>query len=226
MEVKRAKVYRLPTENASNAIISNNGTVKKFEYHGTQLLTQSYLKSIGKESYHLYFTTDDKIEIEDWYYNSTSNRVYKCTDDQLYEGDNRKIVATTNENLKYTDHRVSPVPNFMDLPQPSKAFIEKYCKVGGIDEVLIEYVNRTYTEWANGNMNPKDYCKIKLDSHNTITIHPIKDSWSREEMIDNIKKALWSIGEYDGIVVNSYPDGTNSGINQESLDKWLDKNIE
>lgn len=29
---------------------------------------------------------------------------------------------------------------------------------------------------------------IKVDSHNIITIHPIKDSWSREEVIEIIKK--------------------------------------
>jgi len=33
----------------------------------------------------------------------------------------REIIATTDPEL--------------NLPQPSKAFIEKYCEVGGIDEV-------------------------------------------------------------------------------------------
>jgi hypothetical protein len=40
------------------------------------------------------------------------------------------VIGTTDESL--------------GLPKPSQAFIEKYCKVGGIDEVLIEYIKVRY----------------------------------------------------------------------------------
>jgi len=51
------------------------------------------------------------------------------------QGDNdriyHKIIASTDPSLS--------------LPSPSTAFIEKYCELGGIDEVMVEYYEHTVT---------------------------------------------------------------------------------
>jgi hypothetical protein len=100
----------------------------------------------------------------------------------------KKIIATTD---KLNTH-----PNVADsyrsgncLPQPSQSFIEKwveeYNKGNVITDVMVEYeamnttiVNRTYNDFEP-KINPKD---------NTITIRKIKDSWSREEVVELIKQ--------------------------------------
>lgn len=108
------------------------------------------------------------------------------------------------------DTRIS----IINLPQPSKAFIEKYCKLGGIDEVMIEYEERQEFESAD------DYtygCGIepKVNSHNEITIHPIKNSWNREEV--------------EKLIINAFEAGYQSRKNESEgvfildVDDWIKK---
>lgn len=58
---------------------------------------EMFLKNIYK--HHLHVLSLDKIQIGDYYYNETAKRIYKCNDEQLYDGVNYKIVATTNEEF-------------------------------------------------------------------------------------------------------------------------------
>jgi len=88
----------------------------------------------------------------------------------------REIIATTDPEL--------------NLPQPSKAFIEKYCEVGGIDEVDVEY-----GLFHDGNFKEDDEThafkatrKPRVNSHNEITIHPVKDSWTMEDLPDLLSR--------------------------------------
>jgi hypothetical protein len=97
------------------------------------------------------------------------------------------------------------------LPQPSDEFIQKYCDEGGIDEVDIECAlyftdECERMEGLNDGDNIKAESRIKVDSHNTITIHPIKNSWNREELmvlIDQVESDLHDeVGddfEYNGV---------------------------
>ena len=147
---------------------------------------------------HLHFTVDEKPEVGDWcVYFGTD--IMKYDHNEVWDKDKcRKIISTTDTKLGVTDFRVSPVHNFIDSPQPSQAFIEKYCKVGGIDEVLVEYeeVNNNpvfdvstmsieYQARLEALQSNSKYKELipKVNSHNEITIHPIKDSWTREEVI-------------------------------------------
>jgi len=114
-----------------------------------------------------------------------------------YPEEVKKIIATTNKSLvigREHDDTV-PFPKMRDkrLPKPSQAFIKKYCEVGGIDEVLVEYEEKcprckcdNYDEcWSakECSVNDSQYIQtLKVNSHNEITIHPIKTSWSREEL--------------------------------------------
>ena len=130
------------------------------------------------ERQHLYFTTDDEIKEGDWFVNSDEDPiVLKCTEntsmgvassETVYStGLSKKIIATTDPKL--------------NLPQPQKSLIEEYCRVGGIDEVDVEYERKTISgewkdvllpsEWGSKGENPT---RPKVTSNNEIIIHPIQ----------------------------------------------------
>ena len=116
----------------------------------------------------------------------------------------KKIIATTNESLKLPcsclgmRDKVScgwmckTHKDYM-LPQPSQAFIEKFIKLynqgNPITDVLVEYEEK-YIEPEGIHSNRGDFVKHLKINHkdNTITIHPVKDSWNREEVISLIKE--------------------------------------
>ena len=138
MENKRAKVTMLPTEDKSNIVKLNSGNILYNYREPVKAWKPHYTNQ------HLYFTIDKKPKEGEWCINPkglpdifgfdyravyTREEILKC----------KKIISTTDTKLGVTDLRVSPVHNFIDLPQPSQAFIEKYCKVGGIENILVEY---------------------------------------------------------------------------------------
>lgn len=231
METKRAKVIMLPTKGPIYWTADEKLTIDSSD------------RRIGFISNNLYFTADEEIKEGDWFYNNRSNRVHQCikyynenviaTNDEDYDVCNVefsfKIIATTDKSLyQYAMHSEGKVK--IDLPQPSQAFIEKYCKLGGIDEVDVEYTcnkckGTKEIDTGMGILECKhcyykhnsEYPDLKTDSHNTITIHPIKDSWNKEELIELCKKA--------------FKDGQLSETNyMEELDfqdedQWVKENI-
>lgn len=177
----RAKVIMLPTKNKSllhthSELSTGCEGMGSFQ---TLKLTDSKTKFKdpdwdGNIPQHLYFTTDEEIKEGDWYIDDCNLIRQAVTSDKDYwdrRPTYKKIVATTDKSL--------------GLPEPSQAFIQKYCELGGIDEVDIE-LKSSDLDYFFGD--------LKVDPiHNTVTIHSIKDSWSREEMfqlMDNYQNYL------------------------------------
>ena len=81
------------------------------------------------------------------------------------------------------------------LPQPSQSFLEKYVKAYNegkpITKVMVEYCY-SYRKNSDGNnigFPVHEPTILKINSKdNTITIKPIKDSWTREEVKQLIYK--------------------------------------
>lgn len=171
MEVKRvrAKVIMLPTENKQDNIPLHLGVDGKLRCN----YSNRYANVLVEKAQHLYFTTDEEIKEGDWYIDDCNLIRQAVTSDKDYwdrRPTYKKIVTSTDKSL--------------GLPQPSQAFIQKYCELGGIDEVDIE-LKSSDLDYFFGD--------LKVDSHNTITIHSVKDSWSREEMfqlMDNYQNYL------------------------------------
>ena len=194
---KQVKVVMLPTEKA-------NYTIWK-KPDGT-LLTSKFPYGIGIGQ-HLYFLSDDEIKEGDkpcWCYNSIKNTWNN--DIILYQGAMpfyhykgfKKIIATTDESLSSLNitkcsninceegviNGINPKickkcnPSYILLPRPSNEFLKKYCELGGIDKVLVEYEEYAYEpiigKFPNyeANPNPKLF-KLKVAPDNTITIYPI-----------------------------------------------------
>lgn len=233
----KARVVMLPTKKAENCIIKD----KVLFYSGRDsYFTQGYLFSQGMESYHLYFITDDEVNFSDYAYYPDLNKVMLFDKGEVWDSSKqKKIVATTDTNLIVSDGeettaRTSGFKQSFEklkmLPQPSHSFIEAYCKAGGIDEVLIE-LNDMVEECALSScMNSSKCCcdEIKTDSiHNTITIHPIKNSWSREEL-DFFKGTTGNHIEWIyQRMINTHRENPNYDymIKLKQISNWIKENL-
>jgi hypothetical protein len=153
-----------------------------------------------------------------------------------------KVIATTDPELR-SDGLIEDPNNPKDnllirkgLPQPSQAFIEKYCKVGGIDEVDVEY--EYYYEGSkariiiqNGN-DPIIECddeefqvklknleyRLKISSDNTINIHPIKDTYTREEVEQLCNNAMVQMSDWKNEITITH----NLNI---LMSRWIKENL-
>lgn len=163
--------------------------------------TSNQLQTAGFDVFHLYFTTDEDFIAGEWVLFGDVVMIAQSFDDRVvYDNDGnsfmkydcKKIIATTDHLSKLTagSSEEGMAGIYRRLPQPSKAFIEEYCEEGGIDEVDVEYERMHCGCNEFGCTCEGTKSKLKVDSHNTITIHPIKDSWSREEIEQIARKAF------------------------------------
>lgn len=157
----------------------------------------------------------------------------------------KKIIATTDTSLKYyidgngnkSLHELTKSGYVEFLPQPSQQFIEKYIEGYNcnniITDVLVEY--ETNYKWSTskeliersmpelgyrevGNGFIEDGLKLKINpKDNTITIKKLKDSWNREEHINDIRRLVHLI---------YYSPNREVDFNtKEELDKWIEENL-
>lgn len=167
-------------------------------------------KGFHVEPFHLYILSDEKIKEGDWCYGMDGIFQYKgkvsIPDIELP----KKIIATTNKSLNYEesiyDPRSKTGGKWIELPKIPQSFIEHYVseynKGNVITEVMVEYnepcckcdttekvINCKYSvglEECNAPDPNKDFYGIrpKVDpKDNSINIKPVKDSWSKEELI-------------------------------------------
>jgi len=250
---KRAKIHLLPTDKAENCIILDNAT-EKFKYSNGRFFTQEHFKYANQSSHHLYITTDDEIKEGDWclfFWDGMKDgelgqvgsepQQYLPSEGHTLNRNLRKIIATTDPELKWSDDNELQILDyhFAKLPQPSKEFIEEYCKAGGIDEVDVEYelkptlsegddyyiggeVRKVISVWKGTNdswyvTTPKNHgwsCPVqeypKLTSNNEIIIHPIEEKMYSRDEVYKIAKVAYRIG------AQNHNDAT-----VERFDEWI-----
>lgn len=246
---KKVQVIILRTKDKNSRLIKSDAYsgVRNILIYQNNKSFKNDRKHHLRERFHLYFTSDDEIKEGDWYVIKQLSKNYQvatqpCKKEEIElqsKFDCKKIIATTDKSLtigeenSWKNRKDILYPN--TLPQPSQAFIRKYCESGGIDEVLVEYekneqvrslakfelnsnygnpsIKKTKEQIDNLYKLSKSY-KIKVDQYNTITIHPIKDSWSREEVIELCRKAI----DYaKGVTSTTYLD--------DRFDNWIEKNL-
>jgi len=159
---KRAKVHLLPTEPSSaETCIGVRGNIMAYHLAIHHLALSKF--------YHLYITTDDEIKEGDWFIDLRDNNLYS---EDLYVAKTKSEIELANRIGKKIIATTDPELN---LPQPSKEFIEEYCRAGGIDEVDVEY-----GLFHDGNFKDDDEThafkairKPRVNSNNEITIHSI-----------------------------------------------------
>ena len=92
-------------------------------------------------------------------------------------------------------------------------YIEEYNKGNIITNVLVEYEGKR--KWMQEHIDTTSYIdyNLKVDSNNTITIKKVKDSYSREEVINLLYK-------YNDGIIDRYSQLTN-----KDLDNWIKENL-
>lgn len=221
---KRVKVIMLPTEDSTSIIkLATSSTLYYYSSPTSAATKHLYANQ------HLHFISDEGIKVGDWCVHLSRGYVFKVynfgesngsvtlipSENNLPEDlefllvDCKKVVATTDKSLVYLTNngRVG-----YKLPQIPQEFVENYCKVGGIDEVDIEY-DLDYDEHSELIGNPIEaWDVIKVDSNNCVLTHPIKNSWNREEVIGILK-------EYRNCIMP---------VTQKEIDylnEWINKNL-
>lgn len=196
MKYEKCKVVMLPTEKATI------GTIMKYiqiaPFHDSEIdghlgtLVQNKNRNVTKsnnywQAQHLYILSDEEIKEKFEGY---------CIDDEGFIRNgmsdlhtlslSKKIIASTDQSL--------------GLPRPSDSFIKKYCELGGIDEVLVEYEDKGkwgHKQYEDGTIDANVYYsdyKLKVTPDNTIKIKPVKDTLTKED-IENFTQTLVEIGK-------------------------------
>lgn len=210
---KKCWVFLIPTKNASK-ISLDVGNRKLFLGDDVTCLNDLYINQ------HLYITSDDEIKEGDWCVDMMPDDegiirdvIYQHKKGLQYldTSTKRKIIATTDRSLvtkifSHFSQDLMKVSVYKDihLPQPSESFIQKYIESYNkgeiIKEVMVEYdITDNLDDLIEAGYSGRDCLNeeydfsygVKVDpKDNTITIHTIKESWSREEVISTIKNYI------------------------------------
>ena len=199
---KKAKVVILPTNKPSEL-----GNLATYQGRSLAKVIKEGVNPINTivQFWNLYIISDDEIkENGTHFYNPHSGQLHISGNHTDYKAVNnngcKKIIATTDLLLKIeiNGNRGNLLPDVsfdINLPQPSKQFIEKYIEEYNrgniITDVLVEYENK-FDDYGYDiiksilKINPKD---------NTITIKKLKETYTREELYQILEKYtsfIWS----------------------------------
>lgn len=203
---EKCEVVILPTKDKKSRLIYSDA------YHGTRnILVYLDKKSCRndrkhhlRKRFHLYVLSNEKIKKGDYYIDDINEVRKSITSDKEYwesRPNYKKIIATTDKSL-----------NLYQIPENFiRHYINKYNQGNIITEVLVEY---NYLGGLGGQYQIK---KLKVNPDNTITIHPVKDSWNREEVI-----SLLECGMTLGIYYEKY--GSELSPTEE-LEGWIRDNL-
>lgn len=212
---QEGKVFIIPTKREYSQFdpeLKDQYTIVRHNLKELYITNLPWSKKYSSEV-HLYITSNEGIKKGDYYLNILSKEINVSTIDvdKNTKGSHfLKIIATTDNSIfPNCDGKCAKKECICLFPQPSKQFIQKYIeeynKGNVIERVLVEY------NWMH---ITKKYPKV--DSHNCITIKPIKDSWTREE-VEKLCRIAMQYGH----------DENTSGkyIHQIDDNKWIEENL-
>lgn len=227
---KKCKIVKLPIDKYYNAIY----------WHENKLYTD-LPKGADEHLHHLYITSDTEIK-EDFTGHAIATvrentkpklnylvEVIAAEKNQCYcKGDHKfsykyysvkPIIAATDTSLVIGWDYKNDIPNGDDynkfLPQPTKEFIQKfveeYNRDNIITDVMVEYVGKIHNQFSGANAQWIEYI-IKISSDNTINIKPVKNTYSREEVIE----LLHRVAIYGASTIF---------ITKDDINKWIENNL-
>ena len=199
MEANRNKtqVVLLPTENKSHIVKIGDDLIYvniPERYYHKRSDGSNYRDSIFQ---HLHFIETKEVKLGDpmiedaWYINTYRGFGKPFKNINLSNnGYLQRIIASTDPEITEFLQPCMVAPHGADMPiaQPSSSFQQKYCKMGGID-----FVNVEYEDDNEGTSIIKEEWILKVDNHNTITIHPIKESYTPEELEECAMNAVYKM---------------------------------
>lgn len=201
---KRCPLVMLPTNKkapiGNNVIILCDNAITNEPLRYGKKVQEAFNISCPEQQ--LYILSDEKIEEGDWIgYPNLKNWIPVQYLGGDLTGNEKKIIATTDESLKLNWVKVNSAYDFTleqlsknipCLPQIPESFIKyfvsQYNKGNLITEVMVEYILNETGNYREFDATPELNQKLKINPDNTINIKPIKDSWSRREVIELIQK--------------------------------------
>lgn len=174
------------------------------------IINDNHFKGSTGKPQHIHFLSDEEIKKGDWFmrdgklYNefktsTTPNttifiRLYPSLDlseqwREVYISDCKKIIATTDQSL-LLDFNKEGDGGCDYLPQPSDSFIQNYVEAYNVGKPITEVMVEYHPELYDGTETTASLSgRLKVNpKNNTITIKPVKDNWTREEVIAFAKK--------------------------------------
>jgi hypothetical protein len=210
MQLETVQVIMLPAK---------SGAIHRY---GPSLLLYPYGDS---KACHLYFTSDEEIKDEDWYYWSVTNSIQKFkahlrdTNTPKNSDGSRKIVATTDKKL-------------IGVNQIPQSFVEEYSRQGGINEVNLEYLDWCDYDDDNPTGLDKPDWRLKLTPNNEVIIHLIKEKmYSKSEVEIFLKKGFndfrLKTKSVQYVVGNGNPNtnGTKKKFLITNINNWIKENL-
>lgn len=204
---KECEVIRLPSNNrayAGQLCLSPKPAVL------TQIAANNHNNKVyDVKPQQLYVVSDDVIKEGDWVISKLGSlsQVFGFLGRCKEEG-YKKVIATDNINIKmFTGiQNLANAPSHPHLPQSFiEEYVESYNNGSPIEKVMVEYEKYYHDEFGGNNHG----YRLKINpKNNTITIKQVKDSWSREEIVELLYKSRFHIKSSD-----------------EKFDKWIEENL-
>lgn len=248
MKTVKCKVVMLSTEKASRLYTYDDGQSNSLHQRELGITSDDGYRK-GK---YLYITSDEDIKESDWIIISDESYtgVEKAVFDGIlingfHKGACRKVISTTDSSIINKTVNKSPctcgactfegcseciISTSSNLHKPTegfiKKFIEKYNKGELISDILVEYIDMGEEYWLGDNVNGEPFWnenwELKVSSQNEITIHPIKQSWTKEEVTELIKSSVAESHDWSRINNDIH---SISIIEKRFLDKWIKENL-
>ena len=182
----KSSCIMLPTnEKASIMINTKDNRLESTPNYHNALLFNKHLKI----TQYLYFLSDEDIKEGDWGLNPKDPTGYIVS---CYKGNKESIQEHWKKIIVSTDKS-------LNLPFPSRQFIdvyiEEYNKGNQINEVMVEWEDKTEWSYALSERTLSSCIKVN-PKDNTVTIKKIKDSWNRDEVIALMRKS-YNEGVFD-----------------------------
>ena len=218
-KIKKAKVILLPTGLRTQVgEITTNTTMPTSLFVMNERVYNAWSRDSNSNFKHLrgnylYFTIDESPKEGDFYYDRQGG-IGEYTGGSKYLFWD-KIIGTNDPKLKIKEYTGVEDTNGIkeviehNLPSPSKDFILKYCNKGGIDEVIVDYINLPTGE-QNFDGDGIWEKVLKVDLMGDITTHPVKDSWNREEVVLLLEKIC---------------DVYTHSLSDEGFQDWIEDNL-
>jgi len=222
MSYKKRDLHIIPTDDKNYYDIKIGRRNKMFSE--SEVSSQKYMNNEPVKHYHIYITSDEKINKGEWYYDSFDRKIRQSLSDvtvgSAFFKSSKKIVATTNTSL--TTILVESDKGSMTeiLPQIPRNFLNKLIVTYNNGEV----VKQVFVEYFKEETEPMSYVfteKLRVDIDNNINIKFLKKSWTREEHEKNLRYCVAEIAAKLGHASTS----EEMKVWNIETDKWIKENL-
>lgn len=204
--LKEIEIVMLPTEKATGIWLKEDTNKLSI---GSCNVRQPYKPFIPQ---HLYFLSNEEIKEEDWCFrvnpdNSLANSIpfranSSVVNTQKHLG-YKKIIATTDNSLILPALNIIVFKSPTNLPTCSQSFIgkyiERYNEDNPITKCIVEYEVNNVRIGKGAPIREQDARYSPKLRKNEIIISPVKDSFTRKEVIGIIKDLRKEIHRGKGI---------------------------